>query len=902
MKTGTSEDRKVAGGVTWIRPLAAAALLAAAAGVCAQTPDTFTWAGGSNTWEAAGVWSPAATARTAPGLAGDVVVTTNASTIVLTGSVTLSSLSVSGGSLSLPTTGVLTQRFESASAAVTSRIYSAGQHVAIGDAPADPDLTLYVVDRLLFSGNHSGHLYTYVRGRVCGGTAEAPISLLSEVNNNEWNTYRIHLMNTNNAFRGDVSIGAAGMGSKGNLFLFLGYSTVRGADSMLGHPDNKVILRNQRPNLCVSQGYSDGLKRRILGTGNVRGLRVDTAWPTITTADTLTLGDGSSLEPSTEPLNPIGKIALIGSTLTTHANSQIRFSVSSTTNDSVTVSATAPFTYAGKIVIEPLSPDIPVGTSWPLLTVAKTATAFTFAPSAVPEGYSFNTTGNATAGWVVTATRLADTSAAPAVQNLTVERIAETNATFRADVLGLAPDGEATLRVYFGTVDREADFGAWEHRAAYPTTVTAPGPYGLTLHTLQLGTTYFVRHSVSNSAGEFMSLDVTSFTTRPWQTPDTFTWAATNADWFAEDVWSVDTPYARTIPQYLGDHVVVDAVSTYSAQAGVDKALNLNRDAVISSLTVRNGYGRTVSVDATNGAATLVFDSGPGGTNLWQSPGQLGVFRFGGSQSNSALTVQFTRPTVFRRTSAWTLGFWNYARWVGGSEESPSDLFISAVGDQYCQMDMTLMNTNSSFRGDLYVGEPSPYGSSTRLRLGSGATLGQDTMLGSPSNRVFLRNNATLFYNSGAAVPAVLARHVTGQGTVTASQGLHLHAVAVLEPQAISGEGFGTLTVSASALTAEAPARFALDLSTTNGVSDRIHFVVAAPLTLNGHLELTLLEDGALAPGARWNVLTVAPSATAFAHALSKSPGYRLETSGDASVGWTVSAQRISGGTLLQIQ
>lgn len=313
----------------------AIALLAAGVSF-AQTPDTFTWSGGATgTWNAPGGWTPLATSRTFPEIAGDQVVTTNATTLTLNGNTTVSRISVGGGNLTLSSDGVVTQTFESASAAVSNKIYSVGRHLYLGDDPVDDDLVMNIKDNLIFSGNHSGYLYMFVRGKIIGGTTVSPISLMTEVNNNEWNNYRVYLMNGNNAFRGDVYIGASGTGSKGNMFLYLGYGSILGTDSMLGHPDNTVILRNQRPNLCVSRCDSEGLKRRILGTGNVRGLRVDTAWPTLTNPDALVLGDGSSLEPSVEFSNPIGKITVIGSALTTHANSQIRINVTPTEHDTV---------------------------------------------------------------------------------------------------------------------------------------------------------------------------------------------------------------------------------------------------------------------------------------------------------------------------------------------------------------------------------------------------------------------------------------------------------------------------------------------------------------------------------------------------------------------------------------
>lgn len=670
---------------------------------------------------------------------------------------------------------------------------------------------------------------------------------------------------------------------------------------MLGHPDNAVILRNSKSSLCLKPGGAGGLKRRVRGSGTVRGASLNVTYSNIIDPGALLLGDGASLEPSVDPSNnPIGKITVMGTALTTHTNAQLRLSVSATTNDVIAVSATSAFTFTGRVVLEPLSDDIPAGKSWPLMTVAASATAFTFSPSAVPPGYSFSTTGNASAGWLVTATKLSDT-AAPIVENRPVTLIGDTYATLRAEVLGLLPDGQADLRAYYGTADAGTNAADWSLSAAYPAAAAQPGAYALAVSNLALNATYFVRHALSNSAGEHLSLDVASFATRPWDTPDTFTWAATNAPWFAESAWSHDTPYARAVPQVAGDAAVVDAVSTYAAQAGVDKTLLLTQDAALGSLTVRNGYGRTVSVNATNGPATLVFDAGPGRTNLWDSPGQLNTFQFGSSLSNSALTIEFRRPTLFRRSSAWTLTFLSYARWAGGSAESPSDILLCTTGDEYCQMDVYLLNTNNTFRGDLCVGDTLPYSSSTRLVVGYGATAGQDAMLGDAANQIRLRNKATLHYISGDAAPAVLARRVSGSGAVTASKALHLSAAAVLTPAARSGPGVGTLAVAAAALTSDPAARFELRLSSTNGVSDRLAFTVGAPLTLSGHLDLTPLDDGPAAAAPAWPVITVATNAPSFTCSLTRTPGYRLTTAGDASSGWTVTAQRVASGTLLAI-
>lgn len=70
--------------------------------VYADTPDTFTWKGGtSGTWDAADAWTPVATSRIFPEIAGDLVVTTNGTAVTMANNFTVSGINVSGGSLSL---------------------------------------------------------------------------------------------------------------------------------------------------------------------------------------------------------------------------------------------------------------------------------------------------------------------------------------------------------------------------------------------------------------------------------------------------------------------------------------------------------------------------------------------------------------------------------------------------------------------------------------------------------------------------------------------------------------------------------------------------------------------------------------------------------------------------------
>lgn len=539
--------------------------------------------------------------------------------------------------------------------------------------------------------------------------------------------------------------------------------------------------------------------------------------------------------------------------------------------------------------MEPLETVTP-GTSWDIITVTAATKGFTFSPSYTTPFYSFKTTGNATDGWVVTATKQVDTSLLPAVQNLAASLIAETNATVHADVISVAPDGEATVRAYFGTTDQEDDFGAWDQVAVHPAAATDAGSMSLRLDTLALNETYYVRHSISNSAGEHMSLDAVSFTTRPWETPDIFTWVVTNDNWQTLGAWSIDTPYERRIPGFKGDQAIVNMIRTYYVNDGVDRFLNLTNDVAIGSLTITDGYQLNLRLAATNGPATLTFDADATGTNLVYSTGPLSGLIFGNEVGDAGLTIELKQPLLFRRNSAWGLTTHFYAAIAGGQEGALSDIHFNTQGDQYCALYPSFLNTNNTFRGDVYLGDSQLRGATTMLTIGNASMPARNEMLGDPANRVILRNKSALRYNPGSEEVATCERHVVGTGKLSSTKALHLGANAVLEPLAIGGSGYGTNTVEATALTADAAVRYVLDLSASGEGNDGLVVNVSSPLTLSGLLELVPEAGERVAVGTSWDVIQVAPTATSFTSSLRKSPGFILTTSGDAETGWTVTA------------
>lgn len=188
------------------------------------------------------------------------------------------------------------------------------------------------------------------------------------------------------------------------------------------------------------------------------------------------------------------------------------------------------------------------------------------------------------------------------------------------------------------------------------------------------------------------------------------------------------------------------------------------------------------------------------------------------------------------------------------------------------------------------------------LTIGNNAMAARNEMLGDVANQVFLGNISTLRYNPGTEAVASVERRIKGTGTLSSTKAMHLASSAVLEPQAISGVGYGTITVSATALTADADAQYVLDLLAAGGSNDKLVFTVSSPLTLAGKLELVPESGTRVAAGTSWDVITVSTNAPAFTSALTKTPGYILTTTGNNVTGWTVTATASQLGTILLIR
>jgi hypothetical protein len=862
-------------------------------------PDTFTWTGTENNWNDAGVWSAAATERTAPGIRGDEIVLPSPGTIKLTNEVTISTATVSQSGSRIVADGMAATLVFAAADDATAAVSTAPSgRYSLGTEFFDEHLAIEVKGGLCIksAGSGSYHSATFINGKFTGGSAESPATITIERPDNSWGNTRCFLMNRNNDFRGDIHVGGTQSTGGGGVLSF-GHHNTAGDSAMLGHPDNKIVVRHGLTVLFKS-GNSEVFTRRILGTGTLRGGRIDHQYANLSHDENIILGDGASIEPSNPATgSEFGNFTVRGAQLTMHENARAVLSVGTTGHDTLRLlmsSTGKAVTYSGRLVLEEVD-HVGVGSAFPVVTVDGNAAGFAFSPSAAPSNYSFVTAGNASDGWTVTATKLFDENAAgPIVQNLPATMIGETNATVHADVIALVPDGEATIRVYYGEIDQADNFGLWERMGVYPSVATEPGVFSRAIDGLEVGKTYFFRHSASNSAGEFVSFGVESFATRAWTTADTFTWIATEGSWFADGVWSIDTPYQRKHPQFSGDTIVIDATGAWPNN-GINQRIDLDADATITTMNILRGYNAAVRFTATNTPAVLTFAAGANATNLIASTGQLRYLCFG-ADGGDGLAVRLESPLEVRRTSAYDVDFVVHAVLTGGSEAAPADIIFNTMGDQYCNMFAVLHNPGNSFRGDLVLGSTGSYGSSTRLDVGSAANPSRNSMLGHSANRIVLRNRSTVRVFPAAGEAAPFGRTLVGGGTLTSTGNLHLTKDACLEPS-------GIVAVNAAALTADPNARFAFAVSALEGASGSIAIAATQPLTLTGHVDLTPSNaDERIPLGTAWELFAIAPSASSFACKLTKPPHYLLAVTGDAEAGWTVSAVKSAAGTIVLLR
>ena len=886
-----------------------------------QIPDTFTWTGGTGTttWDEPGVWTSATTARAAPGFAGDIIRTTAAADIFLSGDKTISGITDGGGRLVFRSATPSTITFDSGDPAVTNqlRISQEPFHASNVNASPDNDIVFNIVRAVRWNVGVWSHVNfrTYVGAKITGGNSPAaPVGFIVDSQNDPTHgkLYFI-LLNPGNDFRGDLHFGRDG--GNNSLRVQLGHGAHAGYDSILGHPENRVYFHGGGVHLCVKAGDPGGFRRTLVGAGTLRGNEIDGGY-NVWLCNNLILGDGCSLEPATLPSNPIGAISVTTRsddrqdvrTITTHANAQAVITLGSGgACDKINFSSNGQVSYSGKVILEPQD-DYPLGSQWTIMTVNNVP--FSFSPSFVSPGFDLTVHGDSSSSWTVVATRVRDTSEAPDISTLPATLIGDTYATFNFNVLGTAES--AVVRAYISEDgDLDDTFVGWNRIVEYPAACDSAGARSFKIEGLSAGVACHVRHSISNSAGEFMSLNSASFAPRPLDTPDVFKFYANSGVWHDESAWEHDSPYDRHIPGFVGDTAQI-----FMGAPPVSKHISLTNDATVSTMIFYQGNdsGEYATLMADNGPATLTFNTAAPGT-----PAQLTVndwlqtMNFGASPTDANFTVNLARPLAIYSPRPYRHSFVFNAKVVGGTTGSPSDISMSGTGDRYNQMQLLLLNTNNTFRGDIFIGSATQADPASRLIVGNGgAAPFDDAMLGHPDNKIILRCNSEFRLTPASAGTAFMRRAVEGNGAVITAlydqygalasyRALAFGAGAVLAPRGINGSGFGTITVSSSTFSDDPATKYKLDLDFDGAGNDKLVFNIQSAFALNGKLELTVNSTRPPVPGTSWEIIKINPhhALAQFDCNISKPAGYALATEGDAAAGWTVNATALPLSTLL---
>ncbi len=885
----------------------------------AQTPDTFTWNGGSNYWDAADVWTTTSLDRTAPGIAGDTVRITGTTKpeIYLSNDVTIqriTHLSTANSVAFIAPDRPVTLNLGGDTPTATNRIHSRLNTTTTFGTATDNQLTLNLKGPLWIAHDEggTGSAFIHFRAPITSDPGVyCPIYVTNNYNagNSQWIYNRPHFLNPGNTFYGDIIIGTPSLPASGahenSDVRVAPQNSSLAANLYLGDLRNKIILRNRQATLNLLTTHADGFNRQAEGWGTIK-FSTDGG----NTLRAGIIGPNAILSPCTTT-NEYGLITINASAITFSPTARVVFDVSTTANDSIklTPSSKNPFTYTGAVEIREQG-NVPVGSQFMLMQIqAATASAFTFAPSYKTPNYSYKRDGDSVNGWRLIATKIYEGDAtAPIVQNLPAYDLADTQATVVADVIATIPDNTADIRVYYGTADGGSDPAAWDHCLQYPAAATEAAIHNLTItEGLQPSHTYYYRHSLSNSAGETFSLDRGTFYTTPWTTPDKFTYVATNSDWFVDDAWSTTTPYLRKIPQCPGDEVTIDFVVAWNSEGrkAVSRTLNLTQDATLQKLILLAGEGASLTFSATNGPATLIFaPAQPGQINTINTDKDLNYIAFGLEAANEQLTLRLDAPLeISRATHGGAVNI--RVPLTGGTPEAPSHITLQETTD-YGTIALNLYTLNNTLRGDYYIGNTANTAGVSEFRLGHSTLAAADSMLGHPDNQIHLRNQSLLTLYTTSTTPAQLhQRTLRGTGTLRAHHtsgslgSLHLDGTTLAPYAKANPDNPGTLTLNATGVTDTPSTQYTLRLN-ADGTNDKLNYTgLNTPLTLTGQLNLP--EATTLPQGQLWDIITIPAGAGGFISNLVLPKGYRRHITGDATAGWILSVER-HHATILQLR
>lgn len=880
----------------------------------AQTPATFNWPGAAGSWTTA-PWSKGSADHDYPAVAGDTARFNNGAVVTLDADVTVGRLDLTN-QVNLVSDGTIrTLTFDSGTAGTEAVLWALTlkwdqpKISHIGSLYTDNALVLRLASPLFvnLAGNNSARDYLAIAARITGGTAESPCPIRANWAAG-WGGGSLFLCNPANDFRGDLHISrSTTAGDRDVATLGAGYESVAFTDGLLGDPANEIWLDGDDAlayvMLAIHEGTSaNPLNRVVHGKGCVKGKSLHEGYDN---DRALYLGPHCVISPGSA--SAAGSILLGGSTVSTDPGTTLRLTLGTTFHDTVVFQPGTSSSFVGVVEFEDAGDmaDIPGGTSLPLITA--TGNSFTFNPASTPAGWTFNTSGNSGSGWTVTATKIATFAT---VQTLPASLVGDTFATANARVI--MPEAgpvATTARVYYGATDGGDDPSAWDAYADLAGTVNEDSDIEIPLTGFTLGGTYYYRFSVTSDGTTFLSEESSSFTTRELNVVNTFTWIATNDLWAVDGHWYIPTYHARRIPGVPGDTLV------FSLDNGARTAY-LESDASVGFInaTLEGGYGTVATLAATSTPVTLTLDTGAEGTlaRLYAGVSHHAGITFGTSGNNRLTLNLVSSPHIYADNSSGGCKVRVYSPVTGGTAERPVPIYISNDGNEWRTSQLYLESPASTFTGDIYVGGTAVTKGSSYLFVGMG-NHPQNGMLGNPSNRIFLRNNAIVNYraqNWGTPPAVDVERKFCGTGLVRTGDStdnptkfapMRTTATAAFSPSGIDGTGFGTITLQAPSLTTDPGTAFEIDVAPDGSASDRIAITMASnDIVLNG--TLAVRSDAHVPTGTQFTVVTVANTAAGFTNALSKAPGYTMTTVGNAEDGWSVVLTKNLDGTLIIVQ
>jgi len=851
-------------------------------------PASFMRIGATGDWDTPGSWEADPAGRNAPGILGDTATITGKVTVTMSADKTLSTLNLRSkfgnnepSSYTLEGAGkVLTLKGVDGEPAVLTDNASgvSYQRSSIGNWAAGSTMLLKLEDplKVTVSGSDDykpGHLI--VAAKVTGGTEAKPSDItLSTVREGH-----LILTNPNNDFRGDVIYDSA---NAKTAIVALGFAGKSGSDAILGSPLNEVYFAGKGAVLELSNFGAEGLKRKVHGSGAICGRSRENSW-FIATTRTAILGDGCEIDPSNGS-SPYGTITVVGTTITINTNATFKMSIGSTGNDLVQLKPTAAFTFRGRIEIDEET-EVAAGSQFTLFTIDKGAGSVTFSPDYAPDDYNFVCDGNAANGWTVVATKRrtgADVSA------LGTTLIADFYATFNCNVfqVGSSP---VTVRAYYGTTDAGDNPSGWSTSTVVAENVTATGVYSVKVQGLSNNTTYFVRYGVDDGVSVQMSVDVVSFTTRDYNTPDTFTWNFSGSAWSEAGAWTIAGPYARQNPGTVGDIVRIPKHA--------DHLVLVDGDYTVSKMYLENGQNQAVKLTAAE-PHVLTLDNGSEAA-LLESGNQVYHWYFG-TNTTDGLSLQLASPLKISRTAAYAYDFWLYAKLSGGTTASPVPITLSCTSDEYGRLYVHLFNIANDFIGDWFIGIDGNAKGKTIVYLGDATHPSADSMLGHADNHIMLRSLSTLAYFAGNDSAASCRRQISGDGAITCTGNFALTDEAELSPCGKTGTGFGTIKVTASGtLSDTASSTYRLDVSSASySSSDAIEFKASGELGINGKFVITPDDPSVKIAVStnRWTIGTLTGTGLPARKVFPTSEGFRVFAEGDAENGWKLYAQKTAPG------